>query len=226
MNKAKMITIVAVVLVAVTAISLAVFFPSSSDGENTPTNPSLRGEDVESPFRIAIYDLDEYNAFLQTSTDLPDDFVTWDMVKSLGAFCKFSVDKDDSEYERYTYRIYVKNEDILTLTIVPEADLFDGTVQPISTPPEFGATMAQLVNKNKLTGNYESGKLTYGYGNNLLYYIKWAENGVGYTLWAGNTYPYQHADADPDTVLGKLLSVDPEVQLSALNELKAAIENN
>ena len=86
--------------------------------------------------------------------------------------------------------------------------------------------MAQLVSDDKLTGTYESGKLTYGYGENLLYYIKWAANGVGFTLCSGTAYLNQLTDYDPDTVLGKLLSVDPEVQLSALNELKAAIENN
>ena len=74
---------------------------------------------------------------------------------------------------------------------------------------------------------YENGGLKYYYNSGRLRYIEWAVNGnCFYLANTSQTSLKDLAGYNPDTVLGKLLSVDPEVQLSALNELKAAIENN
>ena len=225
MKKYKFI-IIPILLVTIVAIILILLPPQiSSENPNAQTSPQLPDDALGTPFLIEINDLGAYTTFIENCKDLPYDFVTWDMVKSLGTFCSFYVYKDAAEYEEYTYNVYVGNGDFLSLKIVPETNLYDGTLPSVSSIPEFGTTMAQLVNKNKLLGYYESGEITYGYGNNNLYMINWVINGIGYHLSSGSICLHQLADYDPDTILGKLLSVDPEVQLSALNQLKAAIEN-
>lgn len=222
--------IIPILLVTVVAISLVMLLPRiPSDSHNEPTSPQIQGGEIKgegSPtdiFRIEIWDVDEYNSFVRTSEEVTDNFIVWDMVKLFGAFRSFKVRADTTSF-RYNYMYNLENGEIITLKINSKGLYRRDT--PISST-DLGSTMIKLTASKE--GKFANGGLTYYYGSGNLAGIEWTiGNNTFYLDDFTAEYPYwtAYGNLPEDHIISKLLSVDPEVQLAALNELKAAIENN
>ena len=226
MSKTKMITTYAIVLIAVVSIGLAIIL-------SQPSTPNNNGGGIQgdggNPFRIVITDLSEYNTFTKTYADLPDNFITWDMVNGLGSFDKFSVFSDEydpvnTDIFQYKYIFDLKNGERIQLKI-NTTGLYRND-SPISRA-ELGDTMINTATAKD--GKYVNGGLTYYYGKGDLAGIEWTiGNNTFYLDDFTAQYPYwtAYVNLPKDHIISKLLSTDPETQLAALNELTAAIENN
>ena len=222
--------IIPILLVAAVAISLVMLLsPATSDSYNESTSPQNQGGEVKDEgaptdiFRVEIYDLNEYGSFVQTSTEISENFITWDMVKSFGAFRSFKVRADTTAF-RYNYMVNLENGEIITLKINSIGTYKRDT--PISST-DLGSSMIKLTASKE--GKFVNGELTYYYGSGNLAGIEWTIGDNTFYLDDFTAeYPYwtAYGNLPEDHIISKLLSVDPEVQLSALNELKAAIENN
>ena len=143
MNKKNLITISAIVLIAVVSIGLAIILSQPSALDNN--GGGLQG-DGGNPFSVVITDLSEYNTFTKTYTDLPDTFITWDMVKGFGTFDKFSVFSEEydptcADTFQYKYIFDLENGERIQLKI-NTTGLYRND-SPISST-ELGDTMINI----------------------------------------------------------------------------------
>lgn len=201
MNK-NIISLTVLLLVFAVLISAC---GSSADAPET-TGSEIIQPNVERPlFTISSYD--EYLEFLE-STDLPDDFVTYDSIAHWGSF-NFFVFLSWYDWEGlYPYSTYVYN--IIDCNGVTLCVEISHNTDNDSQNPENIITTVNPADMRRLstddTGIYEISGIKYDYFLGDLFAILWRENGVNYSVGLA-TLLRDHPD-DFSSRLGQLLNIE------------------
>ena len=200
-------------------ILLAMIFTTfGCDSVPETTTPSGGGElqgENRIPGQINIFDIEDYNEFLQTHKEnLPDGFITADMLKELGIFNGY-VDDDLADESCYYFFIH---EDKYRLGF---DTLASPSTMPIIDASLLGSTMMSLTEKTR--GKISINCFEYVYKDGKLLYIHWETNDRGFHLALTELLPEQRAELpdalSEDSILRKLLSKDAEDQIAAYNQL-------
>jgi len=216
----KLNSIVKIFIVATLAIVLfcltdiPALFSDSSNGNHIDVDTA------DPVFQIDIHDMDEYNKFVQTCKFLPDNFITWDMVKDFGAFYEFS-SYSSTDISRYNYYFDLENGEKIALQVNPS---YEHENEANILSKDIGESMVKTAAGK--SGKYVNGGLTYHYPHGTLSCIEWTINGNLIRLEDLTCTFSDLASLSTKTIVGKLLSTSSDNQIAALNQLKAAIENN
>lgn len=215
LNSIVKILIVATLTIFLLCLSgIPALFSDSSNGNH------LDVDTADPVFQIDIHDMDEYNNFVQTCKFLPDNFITWDMVKEFGTFYAFK-SYSSTDISRYRYLFELDDGRKMDITVNPSY-VYENEAT-ISSKDIGGSIAITTANKN---GKFVNEGLTYHYINGTLRCIEWMVDGSLVRLnTLGCTFP-DLTGLSTNTIVGKLLSKSSDDQIAALNQLKAAIENN
>ena len=215
MNETKMTILSVIVLIAVAIIGLATMLTSPS--APTESGGLIKGDEGNYE-EIAIYDEAEYNAFIETSKILPPNFITADMLEDFGSFDGFIwVPEADNSYY---YSVLLENGHSMTIIITYNLEIKTKNYLNIS---QVGKTMREI--NSTENGTVVSNGMEYNYVPDGLISVSWMVNGVEIKL----CWNYRLENAPPlseDHILNKIFSKSSDDQIAALNQLKAAIENN
>lgn len=210
----KLNNVVKIFIVAMLAILLfcltdiPALFSDSSDGNH------LDGDTADPVFQIDIHDMNEYNKFVQTCKFLPDNFITWDMVKEFGTFYAF---KSYSSTDISGYRYLFELDDGRKMDITVNPSYVYENEATISSKDIGGSMTITTASKS---GKHVNGGLTYHYVNGTLRCIEWMVDGSLVRLdTLGCTFP-DLTGLSTNTIVGKLLSKSSEDQIAAFNQLK------
>ncbi len=145
---------------------------------------------------VYIKNLEEYEEYVTQWPSLSN-FVTYEMIKSIGEFQAFSY--DPTNYNKYMYFLQDGTGDSQILYVDPWVDeespeiildtFTESSLQRISTPQ---------------TGMILQGDIAYRYASGELYAISWREGNHRLTLGSIQDYP----DNVTTTFVGKLLSAE------------------
>lgn len=201
MNK-NIISLTVLLLVFAVLISAC---GSSADVPETTGSEIIQPNVCRPLFTISSYD--EYLEFLE-STDLPDDFVTYDSIAHWGSFRSFVfLSWYDWEglypYSTYVYNIIDCNGVNLMIRICHNSDNDSLSAENIITTVN-PADMRRLSTDD--TGVYDISGIKYRYFYGDLTVIKWNENGVTYSVGITSAL-CDHPD-DFSSRLGQLLNIE------------------
>ena len=206
-----------ILLIFVFAVVIPILGCGNIQEANNPTNGgNLQGDDF---IDISIYNIDEYNEFLQTSKYIPDDFITADMLNKLGTFYGF-VCHEETDISVYYYSFIHEDRYRLSLTVnYPSWSKYD---LPEISSAQISPTMITLTEGKE--GVFTCGELKYYYALGRLYSFEWTVDNNAYSLDLANC-PQEQLEELPstlseDSILRKLLSKDAEDQIAAFNQLK------
>ena len=215
MNETKMTILSAVVLIAVAIIGLATMLTSPS----VPTDSGVNIKGDEGNYEeIAIYNEAEYNAFIETSKILPPNFITMDMLRDFGSFAGFVWVPELNK--SYSYGVLLENGHKIVIRITYNPEIETKNYLDIA---QVGKTMREITTTE--SGAIVSNGMEYYYVPDGLISISWIANGVEIKIcW---NYRLENSPAlSEDHILSKIFSKSSDDQIAALNQLKAAIENN
>lgn len=175
---------------------------------------------TESPFDPFYgYTLDQYNEHIQSRRNLPDNFVSMDMLNEIGIYDFFFYNKEYG-FTYYSYDLILDNGYPIGLSVQDYArDYYE---YPPLTKLDVAENM--LYTKGNDRGRLTSCGLEYHYIGGRLYSINWRANGLWFTLSFPEEFDNYPAFS-PDTVVGKLLSKFPWTQMAALHQLPDGIGN-
>lgn len=207
-NIVKTFTIVALAILLFCLTDIPALFSDSSDGNHIDVDTA------DPVFQIDIHDMDEYNKFVQTSKFLPDNFITWDMVKEIGAFYAFK-SYSNTDISRYCYLFELDDGRKMEIEINPSY-VYEN--EAIILGKDIGGSMTKTTTSKR--GKFVNEGLTYHYINGTLRCIEWMINGSLVRLdTLGCTFP-DLTGLSTNTVVGKFLSTSSDNQIAALNQLK------
>lgn len=201
-------------LIITTLLTLAILTMFAYDG-------LVNGGGItESPFDPFYgYTLDMYNEHIQTRRNLPDNFVSMDMLNEIGLYDFFFYNKEYG-FTYYSYDLILDNGYPIGLSVQDYArDYYE---YPPLTKLDVSENM--LYTKGKDRGRLISCGLEYYYIGGRLLSIAWRANGLWFTLSFPEKFDNYPAFS-PDTVVGKLLSKSPFTQMEALRQLPDSIGN-
>ena len=188
---------------------------STPEATIPPDNAGLQGENLLN--QIFIRNIEDYNKFLQTNKEnLPDDFLTVDMLKELGSLKLFIINENTADWDYYYYSLY--HEDTYRISFRPVSSRLTA---PMIDSSLIGPTMMSVTEKAR--GTIVLNGLDYYYKDGKLLYITWDANDKLFRLALTELLPEQRAEL-PDalsenSILRKLLSKDAEDQIAAYNQL-------
>lgn len=164
------------------------FLPEESSDKANETDESDIGEgygEVETP-TFSMYE--EYLEFIGNAKNLPDDFITYDMLKDLGTFKSFIL--SSSSFNYYIYNFIDENGVTIAATINPLKN--ESETYPIVVPDNINnLRKASYIG---VSSRYSHNNVTYGYYfNGKLATIRWA---MGTTLVILSTYGASNTFAD------------------------------
>ena len=189
---------------------------NTQTSETSPNNGELQGEqDID----ISIFNIDDYNGFLQTNKYIPDNFITTDMLNELGTFYGF-VCHNETDISIYQYFFIHENRYRLSFKFnYPSWSKYD---LPEISESLIGPTMATLAENTG--GTFTRNGLKYCYMWGRLYNFEWSADNNIYSLSLIDCTQEQIEEMpntlSEESILRKLLSKDAEDQIAAFNQLK------
>ena len=205
-----------VVIIMIVVVVICLVFQSGQSGDS-PNNDDIQGEEVFTG--IDIYSLSEYESFIETSKILPENFVTMDMLEDFGTFSGF-VWNPAQKYNKYYYFVLLENGQTMSIYVTPNPPITTKNYLDIS---QAGKTMLEIDTNQE--GTIVSNGFEFNYVPDGLISVSWMVNGVE-TKIAWNSTLEEAPPLSEDHILNKIFSKSSDDQIAALNQLKAAIENN
>lgn len=213
MNKNKLFIIISAVVLSTLVIAALIWKKDTIPPEPTePDDPCLN-------IGVHIYDIEEYNSFIETESKLPDNFVTADMLKEFGTFKGF-VCNSETDFSVYGYWLVLENGYENTLLISHT------NVQSPSTNTKISMDKTDsnmLTLSTKETGNITVNGIEYHYIKGELLTITWQENNIRFEMQVQQLSDYPKLPSS--SIMGKLISVTPEDQKSALKYFSEITQN-
>lgn len=199
---------IAACLCAVLMLGLVIRYFSGASGLMSGTG-ILNQAQGERPL-LSLWTQWEYRIFLATA-ELPEDFVTYDMLKPIGQF-KGYVNLGEADYSQSYYSFADENGVELALYIKPleEAEGYDAAENPpdprdLRTLPEEGIR------------EYYCGALRYRYLEGKLLTIRWVFGDKEFVLYMDGTYS-EYPLSGAETFVSRLLNT--ETAEDALEQLR------
>ena len=200
-------------------IALFMLTACSATPDSTEAEAPIPGINAEKNYPT-FFDINDYNQFIATSKWIPDVFLSWEKVATLGEFEAFGLTGND----KYWYGIGDGNGWVTLLYIdhTPDGDPLDEKYPDIEMPKDMIS-----MRTGKRSGTSETIKsceiirngFKYCYDmNGDLLSITWYVNGIEFCLGGGDLTSYP--ETGPQTGIGRLLSVSDEDFNSAVAELK------
>ena len=212
MNKKKLIIISAIVLIAAVVIGCTA----------THTSPTVPTGDVGGiqgdegfAHEILFHNKAEYDAFVETSKILPNNFISMDVLDDFGSFKQFSWYPEIDNF--YHYSVLLENGHSMTIQITHNPEVETKNYLDIS---QVGKTMREINTTEK--GAVVSNGMEYYYVPDGLINVSWMVNGVEIKLCWNNRLE----NAPPlseNHILSKIFSKSSEDQIAAMNQLKAMV---
>jgi len=165
------------------------------------------------------YTLDMYNEHIQTRRNLPDNFISMDMLEGIGTYDFFYYNKEYG-FTSYDYDLILENGYTVQLSVQDNP----WSLRDYPTLTKLDITENMLYTKNTDRGRITSCGLEYYYIDGRLYSIDWRANGLWFSLSFGKDFKSYPAFSQ-DTIVGKLLSKSPFTQMEALRQLPDSIGN-
>lgn len=169
---------------------------------------------------LDIHDIEEYYDFVVTEKNLPDNFVTADMLSGFGNFDAFIC--EESFDSGYAYILEDNDGANINFHIIPkeEKEVQEKETLDVS---KAKASMRRLTTQD--TGVILRNGVKYHYSLGKLSGIEWKTDDLTFRIWF--SYPSKEYTAiAPDSVLSRMLSSSDADLTSALNEMSAIVSQN
>ena len=204
-------------LIILLAMIFTTFGCDSTPETTTPSDSAgLQGENIGG--YLSINNIEKLNDYLKMQ-DVPDNFVTPDMLIELGTFRFFYHKKGEPLHEGYLYSFLHENRYNLSVNINTNSSSALGL--PDISESLLGSTMATITENTK--GVITSNELRYCYMKGRLWFIEWTVDNIGYSFKLTDCSSEQLEEMpstlSEDSILRKLLSKDAEDQIAAYNQL-------
>ena len=204
-------------LITLTLLTVFIFTLFAFDGYLDRQNQFPEPDNFFKPFHA--YTLEAYNKHIGRAQNLPNNFVSMDMLSEIGTFSVFYHNQHYG-YISYDYELILENNYTVTLRISHEPKEFNPYASISAT--EIGENMLYL--NSEKSAIYTSNNLVYRYIKGRLYSIEWTASGIWYDLYFPESFSGYPAFS-PDSIVGKLTSKVPAVQRQALQQLPDTIGN-
>ena len=214
MNKNKLFIIFSAVALSVLVVTVLIWEKKTINPEPTISDDScLKATGVE------IFDINEYNTFVETETKLPDNFVTADMLKDFGSFKGF-VCNSGPNFIYYSYLLVGENDYHISLHVAHSDVVYQYTRSQLNVD-KLGKNMTILPTED--TGFISINNIEYHYINGHLVSVRWQDGNVRYDMHTSNIDDYPPFSSS--SIVGKLLSTSSEDQKNALKYFSEITQN-
>ena len=228
-RKAWIIGLSVIAVASLCVAALFIFDPISQDTPTKPVSASLTNSAGTGLIRgIDIFDIDEYNDFVATEQNLPDNFVTLDMLDGFGSFDGFICHNFYPDFSSYAYFFDDENGEGFTFWISTDPKSEQKNMKTLSIS-KAETTMQNLVTED--SGIILRNGVCYKYDRGKLTSIEWEINGISFDVNLeydsifsadGKEYPA----LPEDSMFKRLVSTSEAEFTAALNELSAIVSKN
>lgn len=209
------ISLLSVLMVYITAQFIS-SLTNSQLATELPTEPSADPEVFVEPANFVCFaDYSEYQEFVQTEDALPDNFISADMITSLGTFSLFSC-QTGADILAYAYKLTLGNGENIWVRVL-HGGPYRLSTDIVISPDKIGTDMFTLTSAE--TGYIQRDCVRYVYLNGKLIAIHWwAENNdVEFRVsipsdWLKNT------PLPADHLLTRLITAPESVQVAAARD--------
>lgn len=200
---------------AIILLGVLLYASFSSWEEKPPTYPYMIVEYREARFEEDEYA--QYQDFIGQETNLPEGFITADMLKGIGSFKDFQSQGGLYPLRSYGYSLYIENDIVFDVIVRHDRDFF---FQRQCVIPDWliGSSMLNL--KVPLTGCIFRNGIMYSYKEGRLGCLYWTVDNVT-VLQTRSFYAdgEKYLELPEDSLIYRLLSASEEEQFSAAKEL-------
>ncbi len=215
----KKLWIIGLAVTALITLCVGVLFSLNPFSEPTPTEQN--NIDALLVEYIHIRDIDEYHNYIAAEKELPEDFVTAEMLSGFGSFALFYADPYD--LSGYVYSLIAENGDEIDIYVAhtPSISIKEYEILDIS---KAGTTMRQLKTDDEGIIVRDGVEYTYVSGGHLIS-AKWTTNNIHFTIVPDISWS-DHSTLPTDSLLYRMMSVSESEFASALTQMNAIPTKN
>ena len=223
-------------LVLLTILSILVMTACHQSTNNSQPSAQPSATELTSTTPSSVYpifvdyeNLEDYNRFIDTTSELPENFITAEDLHSFGTFTYFTC-FDLPSFSSYSYNFCLENGFTFLITVVHEnsqdknaEDDYESTWKRLEDP-KFTSDMRYLTEKN--TGKAIVGDITYMYNLGKLSSLSWRIDDTMISIFFTVSNIDEFPTESTDSILCCLLSASESISASAIKDINNVITEN